>query len=530
MQRNLLRNIKNMLPYCGLSAIAGCLSAILGTVFKLGAEEVIHLCGTLYAVVRQNLLWLPVLVLGAALLGLVASWIVSKAPSCKGGGIPSSAGAVRGMFIFPWLTSVIVLPFSALLTFFCGLPLGTEGPCVQMGTAVGDGVLRCWGSKKQLPWRRYVMTGGASAGFSVAAASPLSAIVFSVEDLQKKFSPLILLGVSVSVMTAQITVQLLSLLGIGSASLFQISDMSTLAPCLLFAPLLIGIICGLCSVLFTRFYHMVAKLAGTVMQKRSVVLVFPLLFAGMALVGVALSDALGTGHGLVEKLLDHHIAWYLLLVVFLVRTVFTTTANAAGVTGGLFLPTLAFGGIIGSLCADGMIALGWMEANYYPLMVVLGIVAFLGATSRIPLTAGVFAVESLGCIHNVPAVIIAITVAFLTAELSGVEEITETVIDAKLHSLRKGTEPTAVECSFTVEEHSFTVEEHSFAVGKEPSDILWPDTCTVVSVEPAQRSHTSSHIQAGDRITVRYKRYSNSEPDKELMALVGSSAENMQCL
>ena len=45
--------------------------------------------------------------------------------------------------------TVFILPFSALLTFLCGIPLGTEGPAVQMGTAVGKGTVRIF-AKKQL--------------------------------------------------------------------------------------------------------------------------------------------------------------------------------------------------------------------------------------------------------------------------------------------------------------------------------------------------------------------------------------------
>ena len=520
MQKRVYKNIKKMLPYVGFSVIAGFLSAILGTVFKLGAEGIIHLSGTIYGTVRQNPIWLPLLVVGAAAVGLVASGIVSRADSCKGGGIPTSVAAVRGMVRFRWLVSVLVLPFSALLTFFCGLPLGTEGPCVQMGTAIGDGVIRCVGSEKHRGWRRYVMTGGASAGFSVATASPISAVVFSVEELHKHFSPLLLVGVSISVMTAQITVQILSLFGIGSDILFQLPEILTISPRFFFAPLIVGIVCGLCSVVFTRFYHIMENMVRTILKRLSIKIMFLVLFACTALVGFFLSDTLGTGHALVDKLFDTHFAWYLLLLVFFVRAVFMMTANTSGATGGVFLPTLAFGAMVGSLCADGMIALGWLEPGHGTLMVILGITAFLGATSRIPLTACVFAVEALSGIHNILAILMATTVAFLIAELSGVEDFTDTVIEAKLNSIRKGSEP-------TVAETSLTVGENSFAAGKELRDILWPDSCTVISVEHVQGSHHHAGLNPGDVVTVRYRTHTPTVTAEELTALLGDQIQQM---
>lgn len=521
MKHHFCHNAKRLLPFLLFSAAAGFLSAVFCIAFKFGAEGAIHLSSRVYAAVRQNPVWIPVLAIGAAALGLYASVVVSFVPSCKGGGIPSSVAAIGGTTRFNWWTSIFILPFTALLTFFCGLPLGTEGPCVQMGTAIGDGVVHCFGAKKHSGWRRYIMTGGASAGFSIATASPVSAILFSVEELHKKFSPLLLTGVSVSVMTAQATAQLLALLGIESGRMFHLSETATLPAEQLFIPLLIGVVCGLGSVLFTRCYHMVDKAVHTTLQKVSVKIVFPMLFACIALVGVGLADALGTGHALTEEIFRMQTAGYLLILVFLIRAAFMMVSNTAGVTGGLFLPTLAFGAILGSLCAEGMIAAGLLQPQDRLLMVILGVTAFLGATSRIPLTACVFAVEALNGGSNILAIIMATTVAFLIAKLSGVEDFTDAVIKAKVRSLREKMEPVK-----TVS--TLTVKEHAFAVGKELHDILWPHDCTVISVARAPENCDSDEICPGDMITVYYTTYDPVSTAKELEVLVGSQPKEMR--
>jgi len=513
MEHRLYHSAKSVLPFLGLSVLAGFLSALAGTAFKLGAEWIIHLSGGVYAAVRQQTLWLPLLILGAAGLGLGASVLVSRFQSCAGGGIPTSVAAVRGIVSFRSLPSVLVLPFSALISFFCGLPLGTEGPCVQMGAAIGDGVTRCLGGKKHQPWRRYVMTGGASAGFSIATAAPISAILFSVEELHKKFSPLLLSGVSVSVLTAQVTARLLALLGIGGGPLFHLSALPELSAALLYAPLLVGIVCGLGSTVFTRFYHTMEKAVHAAMKKCSRTLVFPVLFACTAAVGVCLADSLGTGHGLVDQLLEGRTLWYMLILVFLVRALLMMAANTAGVTGGVFLPTLAFGAIAGSLCAQGLTALGLLAPEHYTLTVILGVTAFLSATSRIPLTACVFAAEAMGGIHNILPLVIAATAAFLLAELSGVEDFTDAVIQAKERAARKGKPEILV--------LPLTVEADSFAAGKKLWDILWPNDCVVVSVEHADEGHSGEELRPGDVITLRCRTHSPDDTAKELTALCG---------
>lgn len=522
MHNRLYYHIKNLLlPCLVFSTVTGILSAILVTAFKMAVENVIHLSVRLYSTVRENPIWIPLLVFGAALLGLAASVILSRSRSCRGGGIPTSVTAIRGIVSFRWIASIFILPFSALLTFLGGIPLGTEGPCVQMGTAVGDGTVKCLGSEKQKGWRRYIMTGGASAGFSIATASPISSIIFSMEELHKHFSPLLLTVASISVISAQITAQILALFGIGSVGLFQISALKAIDPKLLFAPLLVGLICGGCSILFTRFYHLIDRLMRTILKKCSIKTVFPVLFACVSAVGFFLSDALGTGHGLTEQILQTQMIWYLLILIFLIRMVIMMISNTAGVTGGVFLPTLAFGAIVGSLCATGMIALGWIGPDYYILIVVLGITSFLGATSRIPITACVFAIEALGGINNVLPIIIATTVALITVELSGLEDFTDTIIDSKISSISKGKTPTVIEVPLTV-------KQDSFAVGKELRDILWPNACVIVSFERASKNRGNVGIAEGDVISVHYKTYHPAATAEELKALVGEQSEQIE--
>ncbi len=521
MCNRLFNHIKNLLlPCLVFSVAAGLLSAIIVTAFKLAAEAVIHLSGSIYDAVRTNPVWLPVLILGAAAIGLAASFILSFSHSCKGGGIPTSVAAIRGIVNFNWIKTIFLLPFSALLTYLCGVPLGTEGPCVQMGTAIGDGVIKCFGREKHKGWRRYIMTGGASAGFSIATSSPITAIIFAIEELHKQFSPLLLTIATLSVMTAQITVQVLASFGIGSGSLFHIPQIQILQAKLFFAPLLVGLICGICSILFTRFYHIIDKVMHSALKKISVKIVLPILFACVALVGFFISDTLGSGHGLVDELFHNKAAWYILVLVFLIRAAAMMLSNTAGTTGGIFLPTLAFGAIIGSLCAKAMIALGWLAPEHYLLIVVLGITAFLGSTSRIPITASVFAIEALGGIYNALPLIIATVVALLTVEMSGLEDFTDTVIEAKMRSIRKGKKSTVIVVPLTV-------TSNSFVVGKQFRDILWPDSCVVVSFERARENYGQAGIGAGDIVTVRYKTYNTDATADEFKALVGEQSEEV---
>ena len=518
--------IKNLLLPCLLFSIAtGIFSALFITAFKWVAEEVIHLSLLIYDAVRAYPIWLFCLLIGTAAIGLISSLILSLFPTCRGGGIPTTITAIKGVTDIKWLSSAFVLPISAFLTFLCGIPLGTEGPCVQMGSAVGDGTVRILGGKKNVGWRRYIMTGGACAGFSLATGAPISAILFSMEELHKRFSPLLFSVASISVISGQITAQLLSKLGIGSLGLFHIKAIPTLPYAMLFIPIVVGIVCGACSVLFSHLYLRFDKLIRIKLSSISIKIKFPLIFACIALVGFFFSEALGSGHALIDHLLgeylyDTHSLWYILIIVFLMRAIFMMIANTAGVTGGIFLPTLAFGAIVGALCAEAFIAMGVIESEYYVLLVVIGMTAFLGASSRIPLTACVFAIEALCGINNIIAIIVAIVSAFLIVELSGFDDFTEEVVKAKTHAIHAGKEPYVIEVPLTVYKNSFVID-------KELRDILWPASCVVLSIERGP-NHSDKHtIAEGDILTVHYKTYDPIATAEEFEVLVGDQTEEI---
>ena len=507
-------------PCVIFSAITGFFAAILITAFKVMVEWVIDVSSFAYEAVRANPVRIPVLVLGAALIGLVASLILSVSHNCKGGGIPTSVAAIKGILSFRWISGVILLPISALLTFLAGLPLGTEGPCVQMGTAVGDGVAKGFGKEKYKGWRRYIMTGGASAGFSIATASPISAVIFAMEEIHKHFSPLLLSVASISVISAQITARALSAIGIGELGFFHLSEMPTIPSVLFFVPALVGLVSGICSILFTHLYHYMDRMMRIVLKRFSVKIVLPILFSAVSIIGFFFGDTLGSGHSLIHSLFTSGAAWYALILLFLIRAIGMILCNTSGATGGVFLPTLAFGAIIGALCAKGMILLGWIGEEYYILMVVLGITAFLGATSRIPLTACVFAIETFMGINNVLPIVIATIVALLIVESSGLEDLTDKIIEAKIHQITKG------KTHFDVEA-PLTVNSNAFVVGKELRDVLWPNSCVVVAFKRARPSPNHSVISEGDIITVRYVTYDPAATMRELNDLVGEQAEEI---
>jgi len=508
--------IKNLLiPCLAFSVTTGIFSALFIALFKWATSKIISVSEKIYGYVRINPKFLPILIIAFSALGLIVSFILTYSHSCRGGGIPTSIAAIRGHTSFHWIKSTLLLPISALSTFLCSIPLGNEGPSVQMGTAIGRGAVRLIGSEKDRGWTRYIMTGGAAAGFAAATGAPMTAILFSMEEVHRRFSPLLFSVASISVIISQITTQILAGFGVGTIGLFHISESAVLPLRLCFVPIAIGIVCGIFAVIFTKAYNSFDKLIRVKLAKLSLKIKLPVIFALTAAIGFFSSEMLGSGHDLVELIFERKFTWYLLVLFFIVRAIILLVSNTAGVTGGVFLPTLAFGAIIGALISEFFIALGVIGEEYHILIVCLGMASFLGATSRVPVMASVFAIEALGAMSNILSVITSVTCAFIVIELSGMDDFCDTVIKTKTKALHAG------RTSHTVDV-TLTVGEDAFARDKEMRDILWPSSCVLLAIEKGPNHGDGLGIAVMDKLTVHYTTHDPERTADELIALLGT--------
>ncbi len=516
MKKSRITYIKNiLLPCVFYSGITGFFTACLIFLFKLAVSNLVPLSQEIFGFVRQNGVFLPLLLLGAAALGGISAMILTFAPDCKGGGIPTAITQLRGLASLNWIKTVFLLFPSALLTYFCGVPLGTEGPAIQMGTAVGKGTVRIF-AKKHPAWERFIMTGGASAGFAAATGAPLTGIFFAFEEAHRRFSPTLFMTSAVSAITSTAVMQFLCPLAGMSASMFHIEIEAVIPLSLLWVAIVTGLVCGLSGAAFTKLYSLV----HTFIEKKLTGLPFALkvitIFVSTALIGFFSADCLGSGDALIESILEGHGTFRLMIVFFCVRAILIITANNIGITGGLFVPTLCFGAIVGGLCAKLMIVAGILPEEYYVSTVIFGIVSFLAATSRTPIMATAFAIEALGGTGNILPVMAAVSTAYITVETLGIHDFTDIVIEGKLKNLRKGKEEKILD-------KKFTVREGCFAEGKQIRDILWPPECTVLSVQkkPSRHHHSHTGITSGDVLEIHYHTFDEKESEECLEAILG---------
>ena len=520
MRENRSRYIKKfLLPCVTLSAVAGILTAISVFAFKLVASWLITLSGVLYTQVRSNPWLLPVAVAASALCGVAVWLIVRHDKDSRGGGIPTAVSALRGFTPLRWIRSAFIVPLSALITFLAGVPLGNEGPCVQMGTALGQGTVAMLGGKNNQAWRRYIMTGGACAGFATATGAPVTGILFAVEEAHRRFSPMLFMVASISVVTAQITMTALGHITGVDVSLFHFRINGEFPLKYVWMPILIGIVCGVVAIFFTRIYRLIRKAVDVRMKNFPLILKMISVFAITAVVGFFSADSIGSGHALIDKLIEGGGVWYLLILCFLIRAVMMMFSNNVGVTGGLFIPTLAFGAILGYLCGKPLTTLGVIDSAQYGIMIVIGMASFLAASSRTPITAVVFAAEALCGFTYILPVAIGVAVSYIVIETVGLKDFTDTVIESKIEASHKNKKAKIFDVYLTVPPHSFIVEIR---------DILWPPTCVVLDVKKNAAATTGVGISEGDILHVHYQSFDSHATFEELERLVGRQSDDVR--
>lgn len=515
--------INLIFPAVVFGSVTGILTAVVVTLYKWCAKYAVHWSEIGYAYLREHWLWLPAVVLllfGAAAL---FSFAYKRRPNLRGGGIPTSIGILRGLISFRWLRNLVGTFGLSLMTFLIGVPLGTEGPSVQMGTAIGRGSVFSL-AKKHHAWDRYSMTGGACAGFSVATGAPISGLMFAIEEAHQRISPMIVIVSATSVVTAMLTSEWLApLFGVG-VSLFPALELPKLSIGEIWIPLVTGLVVGLFAVLFLKFYQKAAAFFSEKLSSIRPIYKILGVFIATVLVGLFSFSFISTGHELILHLLSDTPAIGVLILILLVRSVLTISANTNHVTGGIFLPLLAIGAVLSALLGKGAQLLLGLDERYYSVILVFGITACIAGMMKSPLTAIFFALEALSCYHNLLYVIITAATAFIITEVFDVKSINDSVLEHRMETIHNGHPP-------KVFDTYVTIKKDAFAVGKQIRDIFWPANLFVLSVrhsaehEARLDRHGGKELCEGDVLNVRYSTYDLQQTKRELDAIVGEQED-----
>ena len=509
---------RNIIPCLGYGLLCGSIVGAVIFAFKLLAKLLEENVRYVYTYMAFHPLLIPFLFAGLVASAIVMNILHKKIPEVKGGGIPRSEGILRGVLPFKWFKTLVGTVFGSMLSFFVGLPLGSEGPAVLIGTSVGGMVDNL--SKSKSAWGRCIMTGGAGAGFAVATGAPLSAILFTLEEIHKRISPMLVLMVSTSVLVSSYVNRLLcSAFGI-SPNLFEFEgllyelDMSHVGYLVIFA-LLVAVAVGVFDSAVELFYRLTKRFSGKLTHCVKLVIFFILT----GILGLVFADGIYSGHNVIEKIITEGEAVLMLSLVLAVRLVMMLLATSSGATGGIFIPSLAVGALFSAIIANLLLALG-MPAEIFPTLVVLGMCAFLGGTLRAPITAMIFFIEITGAFGSVFYGAIVVFAVNFIIETYDRKPFYDRVLDNMEKNENKGK-------TLNVKYFEVKVSRGAFVIGKPVRDILWPHASVIVSISRDGKDFSDTdndgekRLYEGDTLVIRARCYDDEEMKDYLHDLVG---------
>lgn len=498
------RNV--IIPVICYSGVCGILVGVIVGLYTKFANLLTHWSQNIYKLVHDNPAWTPLLLLGLVVIALLCHFLLRATPECKGSGVPRTEGVLRGILTFRWLRVLLTTIASSLLTYFGGLSLGSEGPSIQIGVTTAQGACRLL--KCRMAWSRYIMSAGSGTGLAVAFNAPLTGIIFVIEEVQKKVTPMLLLTAGCSVTIGTLTANAISKLWGGTGYLFDFGSFpDKFALTNIWMLIILGVIIGLASVGF----NWLILNSNKIIHKKTpqwLKLIIAFLFCGcvsLALIDVVGVDTIGGGHSLIMSIGNGKFVWWMLLVLLSVKLMLIPVSFNSGATGGLFIPMLTIGALLGGLFGN-LFQMAGLETSLYKLLIVISMSAFFGACVRTPITAMVLVMEVTGSFHSFLFTGITIFIATIVAELFKLPPLYDAILDRTVEHEREG--KTQKQISFKVK-----VEPDSFADGKLIKDLLWPPECAVKTISKQDEQILASaetKLEGGDLLLIKAKTF---DPD-----------------
>jgi CIC family chloride channel protein len=332
-------------------------------------------------------------------------------------------GVVRGR-------PAVLRTLASLFSISSGGSLGREGPLLQLAAALTSSAGRRAGLRP--PRLPLMVASAAAAGLAATYHAPLGCSLFIAEVVlgtlaMESIGPLVL----ASVVAVAVTRPILGSQAIFPATVFRFATVAELP-----FHLLTGVLLGAAA---AAFVHLLAAARSSFAALR----LPPALQLGLGglIVGgvsVAVPEVWGNGHTALDPMLrGEALGWTALTLLLVAKLAATLASVGSGAIGGVFTPTLLLGGLggwfLGALFHRFFPGWTGVPASY----ALIGMGAFLAATTHAPLTAVVLVFEMTLNPDSIAPLLLASVAAFFVARGFN----TGSIYTAQLHPHRSSQAP-----------------------------------------------------------------------------------------
>jgi len=394
-----LRSDKAILVWASL---VGVLAGLVAVLLKNGVSMIRS--GIFSAQTFTN--FKPLIGLGPIIGLLLTAWFVKKVlgGDHPGGGIPATLHALstrRGALKRTWLFAPVV---TSILSVGFGGSGGLEAPAVQAGATIGSEIASR--TKRSFRRRRLLIACAATASLAAMFKAPIAALIFAVEVIMIDLTAASLVPLIFASLASLLTAYFL----IEGEDILAVTELAPFAVKRLPFYIALGLIAGLGSVVFTKFYLVSTRAisrfknpltriitAGLILGCS--VVSFPALYGeGYEVVN---SMFMGSSDIIYSELIpfdntEGFLIIAALLFAWTLKPILTGLTVGAGGVAGVFAPSLFGGALLGYIFALSVNMIFGPDTIPVGNAVLAGLGGMMAGVLHAPLTAIFLASEISG--------------------------------------------------------------------------------------------------------------------------------------
>jgi len=322
----------------------------------------------------------------------IVNYFISKDKYIREYGVNEIAESISENRMILTVKTLFLKIITSALSISSGFAVGTEGPSSGIGAMVAYQIHKLFKLPTMLI--KMMISVGASSGVAAIFVSPVTGIAFAIENIAyqfvKQYIGYVILG---SVIAFSISAKFLDAISFHTSSEKSI-DYHYIVPILLFIPFITAFV-YLYLFLKKRLLHLIdLEIFKNFHAYRN--FIFSLI--GGSTIGTILliePHAAFSGKEMVIHLINYkeHIPLLFIFMIIMLRIIGTTVSIYANAVGGLFLPLMSIGALVGYGYGELL-----TQVHHLPLepffFAAVGAAVFMGVIMKLPLTAVVLALET----------------------------------------------------------------------------------------------------------------------------------------
>ncbi len=321
----------------------------------------------------------------------IINYMISKNESIKEYGVREIAEAVEKNRLIFTIKDLFLKIFASSLSIASGFAIGNEGPSAAIGAMISNKIHEFLKLPRNL--LNVSLSIGASSGIAAVFVSPVTGIMFAIENLAyefvRDFAGYLILA---SVIAFSIAWYFLEPL-VFTYSTGKFIEFRYIVATVLFVPVITFFMFFYLSLKDRVLEFLNLKIIERFLPYRN--FIFALIGGGIiGTIMLITPYAAFSGHEVVKILINGsaHFPLWMIFVIIVLRIIATSVSLYANAVGGIFIALMSIGALVGY-------GFGEVMNLYFPFEIepfyfaAIGAAVFMGVNMKLPLTAVVLALE-----------------------------------------------------------------------------------------------------------------------------------------